>query len=564
MKTVRMKNKFLLIIACFVGSASFAQTPLGLGDETVFTFGNRMLTVGDAFKINVSPRIYDSIVTIEEPMYLFMPKKVKTAYQVKAILPARLRIMEPLGELQKVYVKAGLGLHNTSLIQVSMNQLRSKKSQIGLTFDHLASNGGVNDVISSQFSNNGLTLWGKYLSKKRQVETKLSYNRFARHFYGYPITIEPLAVEKDIAQLVNRIGGNVALRSILADSSKVQYATEIDFSHVSDQYKANETRIQLNNTFGKLHQKEWYKLDFNIDYNQLKSVDLRDTTNVTQNNAILEVTPQIISTGKRIKIQVGLSIQGDMYKTAKFHFFPKAEISYSMFRSMFIPYAGLKGGIIRNNWGNAFAENPFVSSHIDLQNTNEKLVAYAGIKGSLSKSTSFNINLTNKKVENMALFVNDTIASAGNKYTLIYDDGRILNVSAELNYHKGINTELYIKGDWYDYGFSNEGAWNLPIYKIGVGSRFKIQDKFKLGTEIYYIGDREAKALTPAALNTTDIAEVQKLKGFFDVNLDVEYRYTKRISAFIQLNNLANTSYQRWYKYQSMPLTVLGGLTYSF
>lgn len=556
-----MKNKIFLIVACFVGSLAYGQN--NLGEETVFTFGDRKLTLGDAFKINISPTIFDSIVKIEEPTYIFTPRKFSTAYEIKPILPARLRVMEPLSKLQRVYVKAGIGMHTTPLMQLRINQLRSKKTQVGLGFDHLSSEGGIKEVASSKFSNNNVEVWGKYLGKKVVIETKLNYDRYIRHFYGYQ-PIDSNVVEGDIAQLVNKIGGTIELKSTFKDSSKVQYASTVGFSNFTDKYDASEINIISKNTLSKFHDKEWYNLDVNVDYNQFKSVFLLDTSAQSQSNAIVEVTPQIISKGEKLKVQVGLSIQGNMSSTAKFHFYPRAELSYSLFSNVLIPYAGLKGGLTRNNWESSFMQNPFISSHLELRNTNDKLVAYGGIKGTLSSSTSFNLMVSNKKVEDVALFVNDTIGGTGNRFNLIYDGGRMLTVSGELNYHKGTKTEVYLNGAWYDYGFSTEEAWNLPSYKIGTGIRFAVKSKLKFGAEVYYFGERDTRVITSKTIEPINFDTVQQLKGFADINLNLEYRYTKRLSAFIQLNNLGNMNYQRWYRYQSMPLTAIGGFTYSF
>jgi hypothetical protein len=49
-----------------------------------------------------------------------------------------------------------------------------------------------------------------------------------------------------------------------------------------------------------------------------------------------------------------------------------------------------------------------------------------------------------------------------------------------------------------------------------------------------------------------------------DVNIGAEYRYNKRLSAFIQFNNVASQSYQRWYNYPVQRFQVLGGVTVRF
>jgi outer membrane receptor protein involved in Fe transport len=57
---------------------------------------------------------------------------------------------------------------------------------------------------------------------------------------------------------------------------------------------------------------------------------------------------------------------------------------------------------------------------------------------------------------------------------------------------------------------------------------------------------------------------VYNLGSVIDGNLTLEYRYNKRLSAFIQLNNIASQRYLRFYNYPVMPISVFGGLTIKF
>lgn len=561
-----MKNSMKLPICMglfFCTVQLSAQTDLG--QETIFTFGDRNLTLGDAFKINVSPSIIDSAVTIDEPNYLFTPKRAATKYEVKPILPARLRVMEPLQKLNRAYVRAGIGLRTTPLLQVSINQLRNKKSQVGLNFHHLSSDLAIDELAETQFSDNKLDVWGKFMFNKLTAETKVRYNRYVRHFYGYNPEFFDLT-SRDIKQTANEIGGVVALANVFKDSSQVNFASDVDVNVFSDAFDASEIQVKSNNHFSKFHNKERYLLDVNVDINQLQSTIPVDSTEVKQSNGIVEITPQVVSKGKTLEVQAGLSIQGNMNKTAEFHFYPRVSASLKLFNNILIPYVGLKGGLIRNNLAGMFRENAFVSSHQNLINTNEKLVFYGGIRGSLSSSTSFNLSVSSKKVEDYLLYVNDTLNGIGNRFTAIYDDGRVLKVSGEINFQKGRYSEVYLKGDWFDYGFSTQNAWNLPDYQLTLGSRFRVAQKFKVGIELYYIGERQAKVIRPIEVVTPSnpTTEVEELDAFIDANLLLEYHYNKRISAFVQASNLANSGYQRWFRYETMPFTLIGGFSVKF
>ena len=59
------------------------------------------------------------------------------------------------------------------------------------------------------------------------------------------------------------------------------------------------------------------------------------------------------------------------------------------------------------------------------------------------------------------------------------------------------------------------------------------------------------------------IAE-RKLNGYVDASINAEYRYTKKVAAFIKLNNLAAHPYQIWNNYYSQRLNGLLGVNFSF
>jgi len=57
--------------------------------------------------------------------------------------------------------------------------------------------------------------------------------------------------------------------------------------------------------------------------------------------------------------------------------------------------------------------------------------------------------------------------------------------------------------------------------------------------------------------------EMITLKGYVDLNLGLEYRYTKILSGFVRLNNILGTRYQAWNQYPGMGFNVLFGFTYA-
>ena len=57
---------------------------------------------------------------------------------------------------------------------------------------------------------------------------------------------------------------------------------------------------------------------------------------------------------------------------------------------------------------------------------------------------------------------------------------------------------------------------------------------------------------------------VEKIPAFLDLGFQAEYEIIPRFSIFLQLNNILNDKYQRWYQYDNFGMNVLGGLRLKF
>jgi len=64
------------------------------------------------------------------------------------------------------------------------------------------------------------------------------------------------------------------------------------------------------------------------------------------------------------------------------------------------------------------------------------------------------------------------------------------------------------------------------------------------------------------ALNSFN--QIEKLPTIFDLGLGGEYQFVSRLSTFINLNNLLNQKYQRWYNYNAYGFNIYGGLRLKF
>ncbi len=94
---------------------------------------------------------------------------------------------------------------------------------------------------------------------------------------------------------------------------------------------------------------------------------------------------------------------------------------------------------------------------------------------------------------------------------------------------------------------------------------YNLFDKFLFNLDLNFEHGRRALVTTvDDEVTVENNQRIKKLEFIADINLGVEYRYNKRISAFLQFNNLASQGYQRWYNTPVQRFQVLGGVTFRF
>ena len=111
-------------------------------------------------------------------------------------------------------------------------------------------------------------------------------------------------------------------------------------------------------------------------------------------------------------------------------------------------------------------------------------------------------------------------------------------------------------GTFYNYQTDQqEQAWQLPDYEIDVNIRYRLGKKLYLRAQTYVIGERFQRDLREGVN--------KKLNAFADINAMAEYRYSDYLAFFLNVNNISNARYQKWYNYPVYGINVLGGVSFS-
>lgn len=556
-KRQRLRLKMLLIGLFVIGYVVALTAQNGIKDIELKATSEFQPTIKDAVKLNDLPEIKDTVKRISNISYGINSTPLISKYEVIPIDAAKMQ-NEPLTKLYRSLLKVGMGTYTTPYGEFWINSLRTKELVYGLHFKHLSSSSHLKEVGYSGFSDNEGEIFAKKFYKKHTLTGEFNYKRNVSHFYGYDTTENKLTKDftKQRYQLFEPV---VKVQSHYTDSSKINHFAKLGYYNLTDIYNVAENDIKLNTLFNTFINKERLFVAFDADYFNHK------LPNDTFNDVIIKLNPYFEAHGKKWRADIGLSAVLDAFSnsSAKFYFYPQLNAQYDVYENIIVPYAGINGDLKKNSLRNFYTENPFVKSDLTYRNTNTKMNVFGGLKGNLSSDLSYDAKAAYSVVDSMHFFVIDysDVTTLDNKFNVIYDNTSLLNVSGQLKYQFKEKLHFIAKGNYWMYKPKNlQRAYHKPDYDLTFSTIYNLKSKLILKADVFVIGNQFA--LTEVEENGMYVKKSQQMKGIVDINIGAEYRYSKMLSFFVNVNNIANTRYYRWEKYPSQRFNLMAGLTF--
>lgn len=515
-------------------------------------------TVGDAYKINILPDINDSSNVKPVFSYKVFPKQLPVDYQVTPIQPAKM-VGEPLTKLYSTYLKAGYGNYNTLLGEAGFNLQRSKNYSGAFYIKHLSSISKLkleNDVkMPASYSDNKVTLSGKKFYENSTLHGDVNYLRNAFHYYGYDTSMYNTTLDKKtIFQRYSTVTANTGLYTNYLDSAHINYDVNVKYEFFDEEFKgAYQNWIDVTARVDNYYKNEL--IGGNVDVSWVNKNSPLDTVN----NALVVINPFVRFFGDQWRVQCGLAMNVDAFTdTVSYHFYPSVLLQYNVIENFLVPFAGFDGGMIQNHYSKVTKENMYIRPGLLMKNTNNQMNLHLGIRGNFSKRISFLIKGTYGLYKDMYFFVNDTLG-VGNCFDAVYDDEtQLLHFNGEISYKNSEKLNFFLKGNYYKYTLKTIAKpWHKPGWDITLSTRYNLRNKIVVSLDVFALGDRFAP-------NFKAPDSPYKLKKIIDANLGVEYRYSKILSAFINLNNVTAGKNYYWNFYPTQRFQIIGGLTYSF
>ena len=542
--------------------------------------------IADASKIKANPKI----------KLLKKSEKQKLEYHIFSVPVASTFIPKSgvvkgidVGVRERIYknfVAAGFGNYASPYLEAFLNHSTRFENEFGISANFSSSEDTIkNTLLNSTFSNFKATAY--YKQEDRYFDWKVSLKSEINNYnwYGLPnlnfTTTTINAIEEEQVYNYFELAGELNFEDSYIDFGKVA------LSYFTDTYHSNEVLLVLNAT-----------LNFPLDFLQLNMNDIGVNTSLEllkgefknsyreqnpMNYSLItaKIQPEYAFSFKMFSMKYGAKFIVSLdteNKATNFFVFPELHISSSLIKNHLNAYGGFTGGLHTNTYKSFTEENPFVSPTLFITQTAEKSNLFLGIKGNIHNSLSFNLRVNAKNEEDKPLFLRNNSKSDetyqitngtpikgyeyGNSFGVFYDDVKTTTLFAEVAYDftKKITFAANIQQDNYTVNNALE-AFNLPSLQASFIANYKSK-KWYATSNIFYVSER--KDVNYNGSFPSSFSEITTVDSLIDVNLNGGYHFNDTFSAFLKLNNILGTQYERFANFETQGFQILGGISYKF
>ena len=554
--------------------------------EVVHVVTSYIPKVSDATKLRKKPKIIFGKQSKKKPLqYTIFSAPVASTFIPKSgtVKGVDLGVKE---QLYNNYIAGGFGNNNTPFFEMYLSHMSKFENEFGLYTQYISSDNTIETTpLNSEFSNFSTELFFKQKAHYFDWKINLKSERNNYNWYGIPNlpfttnTINAIG-EKQVFALFQLNG------ELLFDDSLINTISS-SFSSFTDFFKSKETKFVLSPSF----QFPLYKLgknfnDLEVDtkIEFLSGNFVKDYTNTaTINYAFINVSAHPMYRFKwndfSFKLGTKLYFSADTEnKLNDFFIYPDIRISYPVLKDQLFVYAGTSGDLYTNSYEQFVDENPFVSPTMFITTTNESYSFFGGFSGKFSNNVAFNIKGSYSNIEDKPLFIRNNSKSDGtfssvagvdlkgyeygNSFAVFYDDIQTLSLLTEFTIDASKNISTGLNFRYNNYITTKQlFAYNLPNLEGNLFAFYK-KDKVYAKANLFYVGKR--KDLLYTGIYPSAISAVQTLKAYIDLNINGGYHFNDKFSAFLRMNNVFNTKYQRFSNFNVQGFQILAGATWKF
>ena len=403
------------------------------------------------------------------------------------------------------------------------------------------------DIDNQRFRETFGKLYGTYyFDQGFSVNGNIGFTSDEVHYYGYDHSVDRY-IREEIRQIFNNFDLDATFSNSTKTQGDINYSAMIKLNTLNDNFASEETNFLLDAKLEKFfNEKNPIAVRLITDF-----TNFQDTATQDLNNIFL--IPSYTHHGDNFKVRAGFKVASH---DDDFRFYPDIEASANVIGNKLAVFAGATGGLSKNNFKNISDYNPFIESRFMLRNTDYRHF-YGGIRGNLAV-VNYEIQAGFKDADDLALFLTSPGAGIDSlRFDVLYDSVNIINLQGTIKAQPISNLEMHGTLGFNVYDMENEEKpWHLPALELNIGGSYlMLEEKLKLKAELFIQNGVPYRDLQ---------GNVDNLNALTDLSVGAEYQFANNFGVFLDANNLLANKRERWFRYPTFGINVLGGITARF
>jgi hypothetical protein len=491
----------------------------------------------------------------------------------------------PSKDLGLGYLKLGLGTYSTAYGEFFFNLPKAKIATFGIHLRHLSSDGKTKlrggDMVDNPFSRNNAAVFGSLNLGGTVLSADLSYDRDATSYYGYPVAIpQNVPYQYGLKQAYQNGNIKITLKSDEKNESDLKFNGGFNMGYFDAKTGQKQTNGGFFGNFDYNFGTVNGVLDIKYDHFKTDSINIeQQTLPGTKTEGWVKIAPSVRLDGDNWSLRGGINfvaVQDKSYKNVT-RLYPDFEANFRPIEGIITLYAGFKGDLKNNRYGDIAYENYWADPRHNVHNTDYTYVLSGGLKGKITREISYIVGLRYSKVKDQYFYImnsyNDMSSSTipapviyNNAFDMIYDNAGIFNLSTEFSYVSGKDLSVVLKGNYYSYNLESLAfAPQKPKFDLTASAGFRIIDRLTGFGDFEVIGKRQAMTyyFSPLASALPE-TKVFTIDPSIQLNLGAAYDLTGKFKLFGRVDNLLNRQNEQWLGYASQGLRLMAGVTFSF
>lgn len=538
----------LAVVFCFFSTAVIAQKDTTRKAVIDITSIYKPV-LRNAVKINFSATNLNADTAKLLLFYNIPAQNLFFTYQPVALKPLALDRDTVLDLGNRNYVKLGYGNYSTPYFKAGLSFGDAKKLLVNVYGDYISSQG---DIANQNYSQASLKSTISYFTPGNEIYGAIAASQNTYYLYGYDHAVYTYSASQ-VRQQFQNINAKIGFRNKDITGSGINYDPNLYLSYFTNQNKLTEqTAIADVPLEKKLTDQFAIKLGLNANITAYSTLNFTPK-NINFNNNIYQVAPEVVYTGAIFNLHAGFTPAWD---NNQFNVLPNIYGELPLVNKKFTIQAGFVGKYDKNTYQNLSAVNPYLATFTAEQNTKE-VELYGGIKASIAKHFVVSAKAGIIRFDNLPFYINDTATDY--KSFLLTNESSVhdLRIHAEASYISeekltvtaGFTTNTYA-------GFADsKRAWGTIPFELNASARWQVFKRLLLKSDL--MAFTGGPYLTQGNVTKT-------LSGGVDLSAGAEYSIAKRVSLWMDVNNILNDKYQRWNNYQVYGINVVGGLLVKF